>query len=73
MKVVARFTDAISASIAQGMLRNYDIPSMIGNQAMSTLYPLPMGGVWDVTLLVNDSDFDKALELLKEHNDIEHE
>lgn len=71
MKVVARFPDSVSASIAKGMLANHDIPSMIGNQAMSSLYPMPMGGLWDVTLLVNDDDFERAVELLKDHGDIE--
>lgn len=70
MKIVARFPDAISASIAKGMLANNGIPSIIGNQAMSALYPLPYGGPWDVTLLVNDDDYDRALTLLKSHGDI---
>ncbi len=70
MKVAAKFPDSVSASIAQGMLSNHGIPSMIGNQAMSALYPLPMGGIWDVTLMVNDDDYDEAVKLLEAHGDL---
>ncbi len=69
MKTVATFPDAMSASISKGMLENNGIPSTIDNQAMSALYPTPMSGVWEVSLMVNDSDYDKATALLAEHGD----
>lgn len=71
MKTAAEFSDIATASIAKGMLDNHDIPSIIDNQAMSHLYPTPFSGTWAVRLMVNDSDFEKAVSLLREHGDIE--
>ncbi|MCM1076793.1 MAG: DUF2007 domain-containing protein [Bacteroides sp.] len=71
MKTIATFTDTATASIAQGMLKNNGINSIIDNQAMSSLYPTPITGLWDVRLVVNDEDAPKAEELLREHGDID--
>lgn len=70
MKTVATFPDTPSASIVKGMLESNGIPSAIDNQAMSSLYPAPMSGSWNVTLLVNDEDYDRAIALLEAHGDL---
>lgn len=69
MKTVATFSDPMTASIAKGMLESHGIPSIIDNQAMNSLYPAPMAGVSEVSLSVNDRDFDRAAKLLNEHGE----
>lgn len=68
--IAANFDNVMSASIAQGMLESNGIESQIQNPTMNTLYPTPMSGLWDVTLMVKPSDLDKAIQLLKTHGDL---
>ncbi len=68
--IAANFDNVMSASIAQGMLESNGIESQIQNPTMNTLYPAPMSGLWDVTLMVKPSDLDKAIQLLKTHGDL---
>ncbi|WP_305155143.1 putative signal transducing protein [uncultured Duncaniella sp.] len=68
--IAANFDNVMSASIAQGMLESNGIESQIQNPTMNTLYPTPMSGLWDVTLMVQPSDLDKAIQLLKTHGDL---
>lgn len=70
MRIVATFPDIVSANIVQGMLENHGIASVIDNQAMSSLYPTPLSGNWELRLMVNDKDYDEARQLLDEHGDI---
>lgn len=70
MKTVATFPDAMSASIVKGMLESNGIPASIDEQAMSSLYPAPMSGAWNVTLSVNDDDYERARSLLASHGDL---
>lgn len=69
MKTVATFATVADASIVKGMLESNGIPCMIDNQAMSSLYPTPMSDAWDVSLKVNDSDYEKACKLMKDAGD----
>lgn len=68
--IAANFDNVMSASIAQGMLESNGIESQIQNPTINTLYPTPMSGLWDVTLMVKPSDLDKAIQLLKTHGDL---
>lgn len=69
LRCVAQFNNPVEASIAQGMLENHDIPSVVDNATIVGLIPAP-SAIGGVRLMVRDSDFDTAAELLREHGDM---
>ena len=61
-KTVARYTDAVSAHIAEGMLLENGIPAVVFGEVSS----YPSFNVMDsIELKVFEADYDKAMELLK--------
>ncbi len=69
LKCVAQFNTPVEASIAQGMLENNDIPSVLDNATIVSVIPVP-SAIGGVRLMVREVDFDKAAELLREHGDM---
>lgn len=58
----ARYTDAPTASIAQGLLESNDIPAIIDNEIMGTIFP-PAGAV---RLMVRRMDLERAQSIIAE-------
>lgn len=68
--VVAEFTAEPQAYIAQGMLEDNGIPARVESNRMATLYGA--GATWaPIMLYVAETDINRALELLREHGDID--
>ena len=69
MRVVSLITcdDSAEASIIQGHLQNEGIPCFLTNQNFTNLYP-NFNGVMGtgVQIQVNESDFERAAEIIKE-------
>ncbi len=69
MVMVATFSLEPDAYIAHGMLVNNGIDAYVETNSMATLYGA--GSTWAaIKLLVPEKDFDRAVELLREHGDI---
>ena len=68
--LAATFPNIQAAAIAKGMLDSYGIPSFVGNEIMSTVYPIGFNALGEARLMVNADDLDRALKLLDEHRDI---
>ncbi|MCH5219295.1 MAG: DUF2007 domain-containing protein [Muribaculaceae bacterium] len=64
MTPLSNFPTLQDAAIIQGMLEANGIPSVLSDQ--NNLYVPVFGGV---TILVREQDLDKAIELLRDHND----
>lgn len=64
MTPLSNFPTLQDAAIIQGMLEANGIPSVLSDQ--NNLYVPVFGGV---TVLVREQDLDKAIELLRDHND----
>lgn len=66
--LAANFSNEVEARIAQGMLDNNGIESIVEPDSMATLYGA--GSTWaPIRLLVRESDQKRALELLEQHRD----
>lgn len=63
MKVVATFTDQISAELAAGLLRESGIPAQIFGQTSS--YPSINWALNEVEVKVNAEDYEAAKALLE--------
>ena len=63
MKIVARYTNPFDAHIAQGLLESEGILSEVTNE--SSIFP-GFGEIrgYDIRLVVNDEDYDKAKSIL---------
>ena len=61
-KTVARFTDAISAEIIAGVLRENGIPAQVFGQASS--YPSINAAINALEVKVNAEDYETALAIL---------
>lgn len=68
---VAQFNNPVEANIAKGMLDNHDIPSVLDNETIVGVLPMP-SAIGGVRLMVRQEDYDLALELLKDHGDLNH-
>ncbi len=68
---VAQFNNPVEASIAQGMLENHGIRSVLDNATIVGVLPMP-SAIGGVRLMVRKADYDRALELLHSHGDINH-
>ena len=64
MVPLTNFPTLEDAMIVQGMLESNGIPSVISNQ--NNLYVPIFGGV---TLMVREDDYERARQLLSEHNE----
>lgn len=75
MKTVTLITcnDAAQAHIIQGALENEGIESILENVNMSGLYPHCGNGLSGVGILVADTDYEKAVCLLRQNHDIAEE
>lgn len=58
------FDSAAAAGIAQGMLMNHGIPTVIDNEVMNSVFPT---GFNELRMMVREHQYDEALKLLKEH------
>ncbi len=63
-KTVARFSDSVSAEITAGMLRANGINAQVFGQTSS--YPSINATIDSVEVKVNETDYDTALELIKD-------
>lgn len=63
-KTVARFSDSVSAEITAGMLRANGINAQVFGQTSS--YPSINATIDSVEVKVNETDYDAALELIKD-------
>ncbi|MBQ7221896.1 MAG: DUF2007 domain-containing protein [Bacteroidales bacterium] len=63
MKIVARYTNAFDAHIAQGLLESEGILSEVTNE--SSIFP-GFGEIrgYDIRLVVNDEDYEEAKRIL---------
>ena len=61
-KTIARFTDAISAEIIAGVLRENGIPAQVFGQASS--YPSINAAINALEVKVNAEDYEAALAIL---------
>lgn len=68
--LAATFPDVTTASIARGMLANNNIPSVLDNAILSSVYPFSFNSMGEVRLMVNSNDLDEAVRLLKAHGDL---
>ena len=68
---VAQSNNPVEANIAKGMLENNDIPSILDNETIVSVLPMP-SAIGGVRLMVRKEDYDQALELLKKHDDLNH-
>lgn len=68
--LAATFSDAAKASIAQGMLENHGIKSMLSNELISNIMAMGSADFGRVRLSVFRRDLDETMRLLKEHDDI---
>lgn len=59
----ARFMNSFEAGMAQGRLDAEDIPSFIFGMDMN---PVFAGGVFNIQLMVDDEDLDRAKAILSE-------
>ena len=67
MKKIYTDTDIVKMGYYKSVLENNDIPSHIQNELLSgCMGAVPMGEVWPELWVINDEDFDKAVDLLKE-------
>lgn len=70
LSLLAQFSTEPEAFMAQGMLEENGIRTFMDTNRMSTLYAA--GATWSpINLYVDADDQPRALELLKEHGDIE--
>lgn len=66
---VASYSSLAEASIAQGMLEANGVSTRLNNVDFNAIYP--MGGAgFGITMLVKSADYDTAMMLLREHQDI---
>ncbi len=63
-KTIARFSDSVSAEITAGMLRANGINAQVFGQTSS--YPSINATIDSVEVKVNETDYDAALELIKD-------
>jgi len=68
---VAQFNNPVEANIAQGMLENHGIRSVLDNATIVSVLPMP-SAIGGVRLMVRKADYDRALKLLHRHGDINH-
>lgn len=69
LKCAAQFNTPAEASIAQGMLENHGIRSVLDNATIVSVLPMP-SAIGGVRLMVRKEDYEKAYELLQVHGDI---
>lgn len=67
---VAEFSNPVEANIAKGMLENHDIPSVLDNETIVSVLPMP-SAIGGVRLMVRKQDYDASLKLLEEHDDLD--
>lgn len=68
--LAATFGNARLAAIAKGMLASHGIPAILDNATFSSILPLSFNSIGEVRLMVNETDLDDALRLLREHGDL---
>lgn len=64
-KDIATFSTDWEAHIAQGVLDEHDIPSVLNNEAFASVYPIGFNTIGGITLLVPANKAEEALELIK--------
>lgn len=68
---LATFSNQFEAAVAQGMLKNHGIESMISNELTSSMLgSAGYGAFGGVNLSVFERDYDAARSLLDAHKDI---
>lgn len=58
-----------AAYIAQGMLEANGIKAYVSENASESVFPAPDGGISSTALYVDSPDYDRAMDLLREHGD----
>lgn len=66
----AEFSNPVEANIAKGMLVNHEIPCVLDNETIVSVLPMP-SAIGGIRLMVRKEDYDTALKLLEEHDDLE--
>lgn len=69
LKLASIFSTPQEAYIAKGMLDANGIPSIINNEDFYNVYPIGFNSIGGIRLMVPEEDYDKAIQLLKEHGD----
>ncbi len=67
---IATFDHDWQAHIAKGLLEEHDIPSIINNEILSTIYPIGFNTIGGVTLSVFNRDASRALSILSSSGDL---
>lgn len=65
MITIATFASATDAHIAQGILDENGIQSIITDETSAQVLSIPFG-IGGIRVQVNDEDFDKAQEIIKQ-------
>ena len=68
--LAAEFGNPVEASIAQGMLENHGIKSIVDNSTILSVLPMP-SAIGGVRLMVLSEDLPEATRLLEQHGDLE--
>lgn len=71
MTLLAQYSTLDEAIIVKGMLATHGIKAEIITNAMSSVFPAPGAGTTSVSLYVDAADEKAALDLLREHSDLD--
>lgn len=65
LTLVARFYDPLEAEIASGLLKARGVPNLLSGEGASTAFPVRLGRLGQIDLIVRDVDESKAKRLLR--------
>lgn len=65
MAIIATFNHDWEAHIAQGVLKENDIPSWLDNEIFSSIYPIGFNSIGGINLMVPDEYAEQAQKLLE--------
>lgn len=68
-EVIMVYSRETEAYIVKGMLESEGIPTMLTNQTFSSVLPVGFNSIGGVRLWVPTQDADKALAILRRHED----
>lgn len=62
---IATFSTDWEAHIAQGVLEEHDIPSVLNNEAFASVYPIGFNSLGGISLLVPSEKAEEAFSLIE--------
>lgn len=64
MKLLKNYSDEAQAYIEKGMIADDGIKTILVYNSLSDVFPAPGAGSLDISLYVDDEDYDRAVALL---------